>query len=70
MLKSESRVLLVPRCLSQVGVLSLCAFLESSCVGFSDTCMKYNVYSNMSKSCIKACMKEAFSNELHEEGLV
>ena len=60
MLLSEKRVLLVSQCLSQVVVLSLCALLESNCVGFSETCMKYNVHSNMSKSCVKACMKEAF----------
>ena len=70
MLLSERRVLLISQCLSQVGVLSLCALLESNCVGFGDTCMKYNMYSNISKSCVKECMKQAFSNELHEEDLV
>ena len=70
MLLSERRVLLVSQCSSQVGVLSLCALLESDCIGFSDTCMKFNVFSNMSKSCVKVCVKEAFSNKVHEDGLV
>ena len=67
MLLSERRVLLVSLCLFQVGVMSLYALLESNSVGFNVTCMNYNVHNNTSKSCVKAYINEAFSNELHDE---
>lgn len=67
--KIKERFILYKNCFNNPWDLSVDLLAEDSCV-FINICYEHDICCNMSKLCVKACVREAFAKSLVNEGMI